>query len=74
MLPLDKQAHILAGMAVYGLVVAVLPPLYAMAPVLLAAVGKEVWDSRTHKPDWMDAVATVAGGVVALAWWTLLTF
>ena len=68
MIPLDKQAHLWAGMAIYGLAVAVLPTIYAMAPVLLAAVGKELWDSRTHKPDWMDAIYTMAGGMSAFLW------
>lgn len=68
-IPLDKQAHFWAGMAIYGLTVAVFPMFYAMLPVLLAAIGKELWDKRTHAPDWMDAAATAAGGVVAMAWY-----
>lgn len=71
---LDKQAHFWAGMAIYGMDVAVLSPLYAMAPVLLAAIGKELWDKRTHPADWLDSVATVAGGLAACGWGLLVSF
>ena len=72
MLQLDKQAHAWAGMAIYGLSVVVLPPLYSLLPVLAAGIGKELWDRRTHPADWLDAGATVAGGLIAFAWGWLL--
>jgi hypothetical protein len=68
MIPLDKQAHAWAGCAIFGLAVAVLPPLYALLLVAGAAIGKELWDRRTHPADWLDAAATIAGGLVAAAW------
>lgn len=74
LLALDKQAHFWAGMAIYGLSVAVLYPLYAIDPVVVAAIGKELWDSRTHYADWRDAVATVAGGLVAYGWVFIVSF
>lgn len=69
---LDKQAHFWAGMAIYGLAAAVLPPISAIFPVVVAAIGKELWDSRTHPSDWYDALYTVVGGATALLWNLLL--
>ena len=43
-------------------------PLYALLLVAGAAIGKELWDRRTHPADWLDAAATIAGGLVAAAW------
>jgi len=65
---LDKQAHFWAGMAIYGMAAAVLPAWWALLPVVVAAVGKELWDKRTHPADWYDALYTVGGGCVALLW------
>ena len=67
-IPLDKQAHAWAGLGIFGLAVAALPPLYALLVVYAAAVGKELLDSRTHPADWMDAVYTIAGGMAAFFW------
>jgi len=67
-IPLDKQAHAWAGCGIFGLAVAILPPLLALSLVAVAAVGKELWDSRTHPADWMDAAYTLAGGAFALLW------
>ena len=68
MMPLAKQAHFWAGMAIYGLAVVVLSPLYSLLPVVVAGVGKELWDKRTHPADWYDTLYTVGGGCVALLW------
>lgn len=75
----DKQLHIAAGAAILLIVWAIaafgahlpLPTalFLARSAVLVAAVGKEVWDSYhpNHTPDPMDAAATVLGGeIVAL--------
>ena len=41
----------------------------ALLSVLVAAFGKEVWDAQGHgTPDRIDALATVAGGVLMLGW------
>jgi hypothetical protein len=67
MIPADKQAHILAGAAVFATLA---PSSYIAATVCLfvAAVGKEVYDyfhKDVHTPDVWDAVATIAGGAAA---------
>lgn len=65
---IDKQAHTLAGAAIAAslLPFGVIPALLA---VILAAVGKELWDAQGHgTPDHIDAMATVAGGAAMLCW------
>lgn len=73
MLPHDKALHIVVGSAIFSaayvlFTLAGLPALHiAAGAVMLAAVGKEVYDYLNrdkHTPDFMDAVATIAGGVV----------
>ena len=40
-----------------------------LAAVVLAAVGKELWDAQGHgTPDRIDALVTVAGGAAMLGW------
>ena len=79
-LPLDKQGHVAAGaiIACCGLGVSGLASYklglnvqlgvwLPMVPVLIAAVGKELYDARhrdKHTPDVWDAVATTCGGLV----------
>lgn len=65
---LDKITHTLAGVAIAA---ALLPfgVIPAMLAVLVAAVGKELWDAQGNgTPDHIDALATVAGGVAMLGW------
>ncbi len=40
----------------------------ALAPVVAAAVGKELWDRRHqgHSPEVRDALATIGGGAVGI--------
>jgi len=73
MLPHDKALHALVGSAIFSaayvlFTLAGLPALHiAAGAVVVAGVGKEVYDHLNrdkHTPDLMDAVATVAGGVV----------
>lgn len=67
-LPLDKQAHTLAGAAIAAALLpfGVIPALLA---VIVAAVGKELWDAQGHGTyDRIDALVTVAGGVAMLVW------
>jgi hypothetical protein len=72
-MPTDKLLHLLAGIAtaagVYPFGI-----LWACLAVCLAAVGKELWDAQGHgTPDRIDALATVAGGVLMLGWLTLVS-
>jgi len=69
MLPLDKQLHLLSG----GFLAALLLPFgfeWAWAGVVIAGVGKEVYDLVSGKgtPDWKDAFATIVGGSVIVIW------
>lgn len=78
-LPLDKAMHIIYGGAIFlcvfvvGILMALPYPRYvALGSVVLAAVGKEVSDyvinrrlsTPTHGVEFLDALATVCGGLV----------
>lgn len=76
MLPYDKSLHALAGAVIFSAAyvlfsIAGLPALHiATGAVVLAAVGKEVYDYMhrdKHTPDLMDAVATIIGGAISAA-------
>lgn len=64
----DKITHALAGAAI----AAALLPLGitpAMLAVVIAAVGKELWDAQGHgTPDHIDALVTCIGGALMLGW------
>ena len=65
---IDKITHTLAGAAIAAALLpwGVIPALLA---VVVAAVGKELWDAHGHgTPDRIDALATVIGGVLMLGW------
>lgn len=67
-MPLDKITHTLAGAAIAAALIpwGVIPALLA---VVVAAVGKEVWDAQGHgTTDHIDALVTVIGGVLMLGW------
>lgn len=67
-MPLDKITHTLAGAAIAAALLpfGVIPALLA---VVVAAVGKELWDAQGHgTPDNTDALVTVIGGVLMLGW------
>lgn len=71
-IPLDKANHVVYGSVIFAVTYVMLmfqqlPALpIAFGVVVAFAVGKEVRDRVTKKgtPDIVDAVATVAGGVV----------
>lgn len=68
MIALDKITHTIAGAAIAAALMpwGVIP---AMLAVIVAAVGKEVWDAQGHgTPDRIDALVTVIGGVLMLGW------
>ena len=68
MIAIDKTAHTLAGAAIGAALLpfGVIPSLLA---VLVAAVGKELWDAQGHgTPDRIDALVTIAGGAAMLGW------
>ena len=73
MIQTDKITHTLAGAAIAAALLpwGVVPALLA---VLVAAVGKELWDAQGHgTPDRIDALVTVAGGVLMVSWLTLVS-
>ena len=70
---IDKITHTLAGAAIAAALLpwGVIPALLA---VLVAAVGKELWDAQGHgTPDHIDALVTVIGGVIMVSWLTLVS-
>ena len=68
MIHIDKITHTLAGSAIAAALLpwGVIPALLA---VVVAAVGKELWDAQGHgTPDRIDALVTVLGGVFMTGW------
>lgn len=64
----DHPHHLRPGARMLPL--GVIPALLA---VVIAAVGKEVWDTQGHgTPDRIDALVTVAGGCAMLGWLLLI--
>lgn len=65
----DKVLHLVAGTVIYGVTDYFFGPEVAAASVLVAAIGKEVFDgvSGTGTADVNDIVATLAGSGVMLA-------
>lgn len=68
-MPTDKLIHFLAGSTIAALAYP-FGLLWSIAAVLIAAFGKEAYDStgRGHV-EFFDAAATVAGGAVLLGWY-----
>jgi len=72
MIATDKLLHALVGIAIAAIVYP-LSIYVALGAVIVAAVGKELWDARGHgNPEVMDAVATCAGGFGLLVWYRFL--
>ena len=66
-LPHDKTLHVIAGVVVYA-VAHFVSPVVGFGAVVSAGIGKEIYDlfhRDKHTPEVMDAVATIAGGIIA---------
>lgn len=62
---IDKLLNFLGGIVLCLAVSLFLPPVIGLAVAITAAIAKEAYDSLGFgTPDVMDAVATVAGGLV----------
>ena len=67
-LPRDKALHFIVGVLIYA-AAHFISPVVGMIAVIVAAVGKEVYDYANrdkHTPDLWDAGATLAGGFAGL--------
>ena len=63
-LPADKAMHIIYGLAIYCLA-ALISPLHGLAAAIAVGVIKEIYDSKGHgHVEFLDFVATSAGGVI----------
>lgn len=63
-MPLDKQAHFWAGLAIMLAVSLFGGWVLGLSLAIIAAIGKEIYDMTGRgTPDYMDAVATIAGGL-----------
>lgn len=71
-LPIDKQAHFLAGAATAASVTLYTAPLWGFLACCVVAVGKEIWDAtgRGTSDKW-DAIVTILGSVVILPYLVL---
>jgi len=66
-IPCDKLGHIVAGLFIYA-VLHFITPIFGLAMVIIAAIGKEIYDAAhkdKHTPDFWDAIATIIGGLLA---------
>ena len=69
MIPIDKLLHLIVGLALGAN--PVIEPELALATVVVAAVGKEIYDSKhkhKHTSDWKDAAVTIAGGLLVFTY------
>ena len=69
-MPKDKKLHILAGLALSLLAGLLFCPIVGLATAAVVGALKEIiWDWLLKKgtPEFLDFVATVAGGVVGYA-------
>ena len=69
-MPLDKRKHAYAGLALAIIAGLLFCPLIGLATAAVIGALKEIiWDWLLKKgtPEFMDFVATVAGGVVGYA-------
>lgn len=65
-MPLDKQAHLLSGIALALALGYLFPPIYGVLAALVAGALKELYDHfhpDIHTCDVWDFVATLSGGV-----------
>jgi hypothetical protein len=65
-IPPDKALHFIGGVVIYA-AAHFASPIIGLMAVLVAAVGKEVYDhfhKDTHTDDIWDATATIAGGML----------
>jgi hypothetical protein len=74
-IPVDKLLHFLVGIAI----AAILYPFgyqVALIVVIVAALGKELWDDYGKKgtPEVMDFLVTVLGGLLLVAWYTVIGY
>ena len=68
MIPKDKLLHFVAGSICSAFIYAITgSPILAFGASVALGISKEVYDSRGHGTvEVLDAVATVAGGVVGV--------
>jgi hypothetical protein len=59
----DKTVHFLSGYLIATILP--IPAGYGLALAVMAAAGKEYWDSKGNgSPDILDFAATVSGGIL----------
>lgn len=72
MIPIDKLLHFYSGWALMLSASLFFGWQVGLVATVLAGIAKEVWDRMGHgTPDWKDAAATAAGGLVGAGLYTL---
>jgi len=67
-IPADKVFHFASGVILFASTVHFIGSFYSMIVVASIGIIKEVYDMMhkdKHTPDFMDALATIIGGIVA---------
>jgi positive regulator of sigma E activity len=75
-IPQDKQLHFSVGFIVYC-IFSYITPIFAMVIVAITGIYKEIYDYKhqnIHTADAWDAIATIAGGMVAFLAATLINY
>jgi hypothetical protein len=64
----DKYYHFFAGIIIYILFYIFLNSWLSIVPVIIIGAAKEAYDYYSGKgnPEWLDFIATVAGGLFVL--------
>lgn len=65
---IDKVYHFIAGILIYIFFYIFLNSWLSIVPVIIAGAAKEAYDRYSGKgnPEWLDFIATVAGGLFML--------
>ena len=69
LIPSDKANHFIYGLMIFTLCSIPFGWIVGIISCSIFGIGKEIYDeyNPNHTPDVMDAIYTIAGGVVGLA-------
>jgi hypothetical protein len=67
LIPIDKANHVVYGAVLFIALMPVAGVAWAAGAVVVAAAAKELRDATGRgTPEWMDFLATIAGGAIPL--------
>lgn len=68
LIPVDKANHFIVGTIIYVLASFILSPIFAIIPVVIVGLAKEIYDyiTKTGTPDMIDLLFTILGALPPL--------